>query len=39
VRGRLLRCSHRDVAIARKDPDAGDIVVHFPRIGFVVEKA
>jgi glutathione S-transferase len=39
VRGRLLRCSHRDAAIARKDPDAGDIVVHFPRIGFVVEKA
>jgi glutathione S-transferase len=39
VRGRLLRCSYRDVAIARTDPEAGDVVVHFPRIGFAVEKA
>jgi len=38
VRGRLVTCSRREVAIARNDARAGDVVVHFPRIGFVVEK-
>jgi hypothetical protein len=39
VRGTLVSCSLRSVSIARTDPQAGDVVVHFPRIGFAVEKA
>jgi glutathione S-transferase len=39
VHGVLVSCSHRVVSVARTDPQAGDVVVHFPRIGFAVEKA
>ena len=38
VEGKLVSCSTREVAIERTDPDAGTVVVHFPRIGFVVDK-
>jgi glutathione S-transferase len=38
VDGTLVSCSHRAVSIARTDPQAGDVVVHFPRIGFGLEK-
>ena len=39
VAGKLVSCSTREVAIERFDPAAGTVVVHFPRIGFVVDKA
>jgi glutathione S-transferase len=39
VKGRLVSCGTRSVAIERNDPEAGTVVVHFPRIGFVVDKA
>ena len=37
VRGKLVRLTHRDVAIQRVDPRAGKLVVHFPRLGYTLE--
>ena len=37
VAGALVRLTHRDIAIARTDERAGDVVVHFPRTGYRVE--
>jgi hypothetical protein len=37
VSGRLLRLTSSEVAITREDPMAGEVVVHFPRIGYQVE--
>ncbi len=34
VRGTLIGCSPYHLAIQRSDPRLGDVVVHFPRIGF-----
>ena len=39
VKGELVRTSPNEVAILRRDPDLGEIVVHFPRAGFVVVKS
>jgi hypothetical protein len=39
VRGNLLRLTHSEVAIRRTDPQAGEVVVHFPRSGYKVEAA
>jgi glutathione S-transferase len=39
VAGRLLRLDSSEIAIRRQDPDAGDVVVHFPRLGYRVEAA
>jgi glutathione S-transferase len=39
VRGTLVAASPVEVAIRRHDPTLGDVVVHFPRIGFVVARA
>ena len=39
VVGELLRLTIDDVAIRRVDPLAGEVVVHFPRIGYRVEAA
>jgi glutathione S-transferase len=36
VRGRIVCSSAQTIAIARRDNSAGDIVVHFPRAGFLV---
>jgi glutathione S-transferase len=38
VAGRLLRLTHSEAAIAREDPLAGKVVVHFPRLGYIVES-
>jgi glutathione S-transferase len=38
VRGELVVCSAREYAIRRRDPQAGEIVVHFPRQGFAIVK-
>ncbi|MEP1472605.1 MAG: glutathione S-transferase [Halieaceae bacterium] len=37
VTGALLRLTHNDIAIARTDERAGDVVVHFPRAGYRVD--
>jgi hypothetical protein len=37
VSGSLLRLSHTTIAIKRQDPLAGDVVVHFPRLGYRLE--
>lgn len=37
VHGKLLRLTQDDIAIRRSDPMAGEVVVHFPRIGYRVE--
>jgi glutathione S-transferase len=39
VRGSLVAASPLEVAVRRHDPMLGDVVVHFPRIGFVVAPA
>jgi glutathione S-transferase len=39
VRGSLVAASPVEVAIRRHDPTLGDVVVHFPRVGFVVARA
>ncbi len=39
VAGRLLRLTHSDIAIRREDPVAGELVVHFPRLGYHIEAA
>jgi glutathione S-transferase len=36
VRGRIVASSALSIAIARHDDVAGDVVVHFPRAGFLV---
>ena len=37
VAGVLVGSSQHHVAICRQDPQVGDVVVHFPRIGFSVQ--
>ena len=36
VEGELLRLTPLTVAVLRRDDDLGDIVVHFPRLGYRV---
>ena len=38
VAGTLLQLSHENIAIRRTDARAGELVVHFPRIGYRLEK-
>lgn len=38
VRGTLVGCSSYHVAIQRNDARLGDVVVHFPRIGFTIGR-
>ena len=39
VQGIVTAASHGEIAIRRTDPDLGDVVVHFPRVGFRVARA
>jgi hypothetical protein len=39
VRGVFFALSSQHIAIRRNDPIAGDVVVHFPRAGFLVRPA
>ena len=39
VSGDIVALSSHHVAIRRRDPRAGDVVVHFPRAGFFVLPA
>jgi hypothetical protein len=36
VRGEIVALSSQHIAIRRHDPIAGEMVVHFPRVGFLV---
>ncbi len=38
VRGTILALSTHEVAIRRDDPQVGEVVVHFPRIGFRISR-
>lgn len=39
VAGELMSWDHNEIVIAREDPQAGHIMVHFPNIGFEVNGA
>jgi len=39
IEGALAAATKAEIAIVRQDPRAGDVVVHFPRIGFEMRKA
>jgi len=39
VRGELLDASTEEIGVRRSDPRAGTVVVHFPRMGFQLQKA
>jgi len=39
IAGELVSSSAQHIAIKRNDPRVGDVVVHFPRVGFFVMKA
>jgi len=39
VTGGLARLTPAQVAVRRRDPRAGEVVVHFPRLGYRVSKA
>jgi hypothetical protein len=39
VSGEIVALSSGHVAIRRQDPRAGDVIVHFPRVGFQVLPA
>lgn len=38
VEGELVICAANEYAVRREDPQAGEVVVHFPRIGFQLKK-
>jgi hypothetical protein len=39
VRGKIVALSSQHIAIRRNDPLVGDVVMHFPRAGFLVLPA
>ncbi len=39
VAGELVASSAQEIAIRRRDPQLGDVIVHFPRAGFLVTPA
>lgn len=39
VRGRLVRANAWEVIVHREDEQAGDLHIHFPRLGYTVEAA
>lgn len=39
VAGTLVASSVHEIAIRRSDPEVGEVVVHFPRVGFRVDRA
>jgi glutathione S-transferase len=38
VRGKLLRLTQSEIAIKREETQIGEVVVHFPRIGYRLER-
>ncbi len=39
IEGEIVSLSVHHIAIRRRDPDLGEVVVHFPRLGYVVSPA
>jgi glutathione S-transferase len=39
IAGEIVFTTANEIAIRRRDPQVGDVVVHFPRAGFLVAKA
>ncbi len=39
VEGELVISTHNEIAVRRIDPRAGEVVVHFPRVGYQMAKA
>ncbi len=39
VRGELRHCNDQQIIIFREDTDLGEVAIHFPRLGFRIEKA
>ena len=39
VAGELVTLNHHRVSVRRTDARAGEVVVHFPRLGYVVAAA
>lgn len=39
IAGELVSSSSQHIAIKRSDPRVGEVVLHFPRSGFVVKPA
>jgi len=39
IAGEIVRASAQEIAIRRRDPEIGNVVVHFPRAGFLVVRA
>ena len=39
VVGELLSLSTSEVVIRRNDPQVGEVAVHFPRAGFIIQPA
>ncbi len=39
VHGQLVTLQHDEIAVRRADVRAGEVVVHFPRIGYCVERS
>ena len=39
ITGEIASASAQEIAIRREDPEVGEIVVHFPRAGFLVVRA
>jgi hypothetical protein len=36
VAGEVIRADNQEIVIRRSDPQIGEVLVHFPRAGFVV---
>ncbi len=39
ITGKLVSSSAQHIALKRSDPRVGEVVVHFPRAGFLVLKS
>jgi hypothetical protein len=39
VTGELVRTTAQDVALRREDTAVGEVIVHFPRIGYRIRRA
>ncbi len=39
IAGEIVRASAQEIAIRRSDPLVGEVVVHFPRAGFLVVRS
>lgn len=38
VHGKLAACNEFEYVVCREDPEVGEVAVHFPRVGFTIER-